>query len=305
MASWNYINKIDQLGRGTSERVRDYGYLGGAAPIDEDALVAEGGATAQEIFAAWKAQAASNAMLLTPYWKIAGVGRAFNNTTNRWNWNVTFAAYWDSTIPVPGEDDEGRIDRNELIRTRPPSASLIEDHRFSGYGDDKRPYDPAHCDLDALPRLCWRDPPPQGNSRLNEPSAPESLIGTWKVMYTINALGIVHANYDEWDRTGYVMEFQINADGTWTMKGYRAFQSPPALESGTWTSSHDAESNEEVVTFIRQGTLPRSTIRIHAVSGQLTFFATDGGGVMKNFLRGVIGDENNKDDPQIIFLPKP
>ena len=123
-------------------------------------------------------------------------------------------------------------------------------------------------------------------------------------MFAINGLGIVHANYDNWDRTGYVMEFQINADGTWTMKGYRAFQNPPALESGTWSSSRNASRNEEVITFVRQGSLPWASIRVHATTGQLTFFATDGGGVMKNFLRNVIADDNNKDDPQIIFLPK-
>lgn len=304
MAGWNYTGKIDRLGRGPGERARDYGFFNVTAPIDEDALVAAGGATAQEIFDAWRTSSANNTLLLTPYWKIAGAARSLNTTTNRWQWNVTLAAYWDATIPFAGEDDEGRIDRNELIRTRPPFASLIEDHRFSGYGDDRRSYDPVHCDLDSNPRICWRDPPPQFNLRLNELSAPEKLVGTWKVMFAINTIGIVHANYDEWDRTGYVMEFQINADGTWTMKGYRAFQTPPTTESGTWSSAHDAAQNEEVVTFTRLGTLPRSTIRIHAVTGQLTFFAVDGGGVMKNFLRGVIADGNNKDDPQIIFLPK-
>ncbi len=304
MSAWSYTGKIDRQGRGPTERAHDYGFLSGTAPIDEDALVLEGAATAQEVFNTWRTTTASNNLLLTPYWKIAGVARGLNPETNRWHWNVTFAAYWDGTIPLPGEDEEGRIDRNELIRTRPPTAAMIEDHRFSGYGDDGRPYDPVHCDLDSSPRLCWRDPPPQGNAALEELSAPENLIGSWKVMYTLNMLGVVHANYDEWDRTGYTMEFQINADGTWTMRGYRAFQSPPALESGTWTSAHDVARNEEVVTFIRQGTLPRSTLRIHAVSGQLTFFATDGGGLMKNFLRGINADGNNKDDPQIIFLPK-
>ena len=95
-----------------------------------------------------------------------------------------------------------------------------------------------------------------------------------------------------------------NADGTWTMRGYRAFQTPQPIESGTWTATHDAERNEEVVTFVRQGTLPRAIIRIHATTSQLTFFALDGGGLMKNFLRGVVADDNNKDDPQIIFVPK-
>ncbi len=304
MTNWNYESKIDRLGRGPVDRARDYGFQGGTAPIDEDALINSGAATAQEVFSLWRSSQSSNAMLLTPYWKIMGIGRSLNSITNRWHWNVTFAAYWDSTIPLAGEDEEGRIDRNELIRTRPPLASLLEDHRFSGYGDDGQPYNPVHCDLDSSPRICWRDPPPQENSRLGETSAPQNLIGNWKVMFTINTLGIVHANYDEWDRTGFVMEFQINADSTWVMKGYRAFQTPPAIETGSWSSSRDASRNEEVVTFVRQGTLPRATIRIHAVSGQLTFFAIDGGGLMKNFLRGVIPDDDNKDDPQIIFIPK-
>ncbi|MBL8188651.1 MAG: hypothetical protein JNK38_11620, partial [Acidobacteria bacterium] len=44
--------------------------------------------------------------------------------------------------------------------------------------------------------------------------------------------------------------------------------------------------------------------RAHVVAGQLTLFAIDGGGSMKNFLRGVTADDNNKDDPQVIFVPK-
>jgi hypothetical protein len=304
MAAWNYTGKIDKLGRGPTERARDYGYLSGTAPIDEDGLVNMAGGTAQETFDAWRTSAAGNSLLITPFWKVAGVARSFNSYTNRWYWNVTFAAYWDGTIPLVGEDEEGRIDRNELIRTRPPSASLIADHRFSGYGDDGRPYSPMHCDLDTNPTICWHDPPPQGNPRLSELSAPGKLTGTWKAMYTISQGGLVHANYDQWDRTGFAMELQINVNGSWTMRGYRAFQTPPALESGTWTVSHDAARNEEVVTFVRQGTLPRSTIRIHAATGQLTFFAVDGGGLMKNFLRGLAADDNSKDDSQIIFVPK-
>ncbi len=304
MAAHDYTNKVDSLGRNPAQRAREFGFFGDTAPVDENALVMAGNLNAEQALSLWLATPVDQRLLLNPYWKSIGIARSRNPVTNRWYWSLTLAAYWDTTIPLAGEDEEGRIDRNELIRTRPPSASLLEDHRFSGYGDDGKPYEPVHCDLDSNPRLCWRDPPPQGNPRLDESSAPENLIGTWKVMFAVNALGIVHANYDEWDRTGYVMEFQINADSTWTMKGYRAFQTPPAFESGSWTFSHDAARNEEVVTFIRQGTLPRATIRIHAASDQLTFFATDGGGLMKNFLRGVIADSDNKDDPQLIFVPK-
>ncbi len=303
MAEWNYTDKIDLAGRGPVERTRDYGFQGGAAPIAEDALVFNGGASATEVFNSWKASSLGRMLLLMPEWKIAGVGRSFNTTTNRWHWNVTFAAYWDATIPLAGEDEEGRIDGNELIRTRPPAASMLEAHRFSGYGDDGYPYNPVHCDEDVEPRVCWRDPPPS-NTRLNELSLAENFVGLWKVMYSMNSIGIVHANYDEWDKTGYTMELQINPNGSWIMRGYRNNQGPPTVEAGTWNLTHIADRNEEVINFIRSASLPRATIRAHIVSDQLTLFATDGGGIMKNFLRGVNADDDNKDDPQVIFVPK-
>ena len=305
MAAANYTDEIDRLGRGPTERAYDYGFQGGAAPISEDALVASANSstTAQEVFNAWKASAFGRALLLTPEWKVAGVGRSLNTGTNRWHWNVTFAAYWDATIPLPGEDEEGRIDGNELIRTRPPATAMLEAHNFSGYGDDGYAYNPIHCDEDVYPRVCWRDPP-SGNTRLDEISLAEHFVGLWQVMYSINSIGTVHANFGEWDKTGYSMELQINPNGSWIMRGYRSNQTPPSVESGTWTLTHIADRNEEVINFIRAGTLPRATIRAHVASGQLTLFAMDGGGLMKNFLRGVNADDNNKDDPQVIFVPK-
>lgn len=303
MAAGNYTDEIDRLGRGPTERAYDYGFLGGAAPINEGALVADGGSEAQTIFNGWKASPFGRALLLTPEWKIAGVGRSLNSATNRWHWNVTFAAYWAETIPLPGEDEDGRIDGNELIRTRPPSASMQEAHRFSGYGDDGSSYNPIHCDEDVYPPVCWHDPPP-GNTRLDEISLSDYFVGLWKAMYSINSIGVTHANYDGWDKTGYSMELQINPGGTWIMRGYRSNQVPPSVESGTWNVTHIADRNEEVINFIRAGSLPRATIRAHVTSGQLTLFALDGGGLMKNFLRGVNADDDNKDDPQVIFVPK-
>jgi hypothetical protein len=285
-------------------RSRAFGFPGTFALVEENSLVASGDLNAQRVLDQWKANAAEKDLLLNPNWKNLGVARAVNSTNNRVYWNVTFGGYWDRTIPLAGEDEEGRIDRNDLTRTRPPAASLAARHRFSGYGDDGNAYNPAHCDLDSSPQLCWRDPPPQGNPRLDEPSMPDKLAGVWNLTYTIGSTGIVHGNLDQWDRTGFKLEIQINPGGTWSTKGYRAFQTPIPLESGTWQSVHEASRNEEVVTFIRQNNLPRATIRIHAVTGQLTFFATDGGSSMKNFLRGVIPDDDLSDDPQIIFLPR-
>jgi len=324
MSQLNYLNAIDSLGRAPARRARDFGFPGEPAPIEENALVAVDNPGFQNVFDVWRSAATNNSILLNPSWKVAGIARAFDQSANRWFWNVTFGAYWDKTIPLAGEDAEGRIDRNNLIRTRPPAESLSARHRFSGYGDDDSPYDPVHCDLDSAPRICWHDPPPQTNARLDEPSLPENLIGKWEVQYTISSQGVVHANLGAWDSAGFSIELQINPGGNWpggnwpggnwpsgnwpggdwTMRGYRAFQTPQPIESGAWQSVHDSSRNEEIVTFTRRNGSPRATIRIHAARDQLTFFAVDGGGMMKNFLRGIAADDDRNDDPQVVFLPK-
>ena len=289
-------------GRSPSQRARGYGFPGTLAPAPESGLAASGEASAAQVFERWKASSSERALLLDPVWKNVGLGRAWSPQFNRWYWSLTLGATWDRTIPLAGEDAEGRIDRNDLIRTRPPAESLQIGRRFSGYGDDGRPYAPIHCDLDASPQLCWRDPPPQGNPRLRETSSAANLPGLWVIGATISAMGVVHANYEGFDRTGYSLELLLQPGGTWTMRGYRASQTPVPVESGTWQAVRDAARNEEVVTFIRQNGLPRATIRIHAAPGQLTFFAVDGGGAMKNFFRGVPADEDRADDPQILFV---
>ncbi len=305
MGQRNYLNSTDSLGRNAAKRARDFSFPGEAAPVEEKTLVALDNPAASQVFNLWQASSTDNAVLLQPFWRDAGIARTYHPATNRWYWSVTFGAWWDPTIRLAGEDAEGRIDRNELIRTRPPSESLVARHRFSGYGDNNQPYDPVHCDLDSAPQICWHDPPTQTNTRLHEASSPDNLAGRWKIRYSISAAGVVHENLGEWDRTGFVMEFQINVGGTWTMRGYRAFQTIVQTETGAWQSAHDAARNEEIVTFVRQNGAPRSTIRIHAAPDQLTFFAIDGGTLMKNFLRGVLADDNCLDDPQMIFVPKP
>jgi hypothetical protein len=154
------------------------------------------------------------------------------------------------------------------LRRSAAQCSVIT-NRFGGYGDDGRAYDPVHCDQDSPTNICWRDPPPQGNDRLNELSLLENLVGARKVQSTISPLGVVHANPDGWDRTGYNIEFRINPGGLWTMRGYRSFQNPAPVESGTWGAAHDGARDEEAVTFIRQNGLPRATIRIHAARGHV------------------------------------
>jgi hypothetical protein len=302
MAARNDLGKFDSIGRSPAQRARAFGFPGAMASVQENALAASGGVSAAQVFERWKAAMADHSALLDPAWKNLGIGRVWSSQFNRWYWSLTLGATWDKTIPLAGEDEEGRIDRNDLIRTRPPASSLAIGRRFSGYGDDGAPYDPFHCDLDSSPQACWRDAPPQGNPRLSEASNVANLAGLWQVKYTISSMGVVHADYGGFDRTGYGLTLQIQANGSWTMRGYRAFQVPVPLESGVWQAVHDDARNEEVVTFTRQNGLPRAVIRVHAAPGQLTFFAVDGGGAMKNFFRGVSADDDRADDPQILFV---
>jgi hypothetical protein len=228
----------------------------------------------------------------------------FNASTGRAYWSLTFGAYWDKTILLAGEDAEGIIANNPFVRTRPPSAALALGHRFSGYGDDGQPYSPIHCNLDTGSQVCWRDAPPQENSRLNETSVPDHLIGAWRVALQRMEDGVIRANQPPWDRTPLVIEFEFRANGTWSSRGYRALQITAVTESGTWRVTHDASRNEEIVTLIRATGLPTAELRLHAVPGQLTLFATDGGVGMKNFLRGWPADNQRMDDPQLIYVPK-
>lgn len=304
MAERNAVSRFDSAGRSPSVRARAFGYPGAAAPIEEDAHVAAGGPEGQLQFAGWMAEGGFQALLANPKWRNVGVARAFNATRNRWHWQVLFGAYWDQTQLLAGEDGEGRIQANELIRTRPPSSTLEASARYSGYGDDGTPYEPIHCVLDVAPDICWRDPPPQTNARLSEPVALEALFGVWRVLYQISSEGIVRANYEGFDQTGIDMELRLNQNGSWSSRGYRAFTVPVPLETGTWQAVLNSTRNEILLTLVRQNKLPPVTLRVHAAPGQLTFFAVDGGTLMKNFFRGWPPDEVAADDPQIIFVPK-
>ena len=301
LAARNAASKVDGSGRDVAARARAFGYQPNTT---FDAVVAAGNLTAQQAINTWKASSADNEVLLNPAWKVAGVGRTYNASTGRWHWVVEFAGFWDPTIPIPGEDSDGMIDRNPSIRTRPPAAAIAAGHRFTGYGEDGSGYSGLHCDMDEPGRYCWKDEPPQGNPSLREPSLRDNLIGTWHVQYTISPTGIVHYNdYTGYDATGFTITWRINANGTWTTQGYRAYQVPTPTESGRWSSVHDAARDEEVVTFYRENGRPTATIRIHAARGVLTLFAVDGGATMRGFLSGVPADSNPKDDPQVILHP--
>lgn len=305
MATNNFTSKVDSLGRSPAQRARAYGFPGARGAVEEDALVQTGNWEARDILSRWRATQTGNSVLANPYWKAVGIARAYSTAQQRWYWQICFGSFWDKTVPLAGEDDEGRIDGNELVRTRPPGIGLALGHRFTGYGDDGSTYDPVHCDIDTLPQLCWHDPPAQHNLRLGELTGLEFLSGNWIVLRQSSAQGVMHANYIGYDRTNIVMELRLNTNGTWSSRGFRAFTTPVPLENGTWEAVLDSTRNEILLTFERQNRLPRASVRAHVVPGQLTLFAVDGGSLMRNFFRGWPGDDNSADDPQIIFGLKP
>jgi uncharacterized protein YkwD len=301
LAARNTLSRYDSQGRDVAQRAHAFGYLPNTT---FDVVVASGNLTAQQALNYWKNSYVDNEAILNPVWKVAGVGRTFNASTGKWYWVVEFAGFWDKTIPIPGEDDDGMVDGNPLIRTRPPGWALAAGHRFTHYGEDGDWYQSAHCDMDDPTHYCWKDEPPQGNPGLRQPSVKDYIPGLWHVQYTISPTGIKHYNdYNGWDATGFTISLWINANGTWATQGYRAYQQPTPTESGWWTAVHDASRNEEILTFYRQNGKPTATFRVHAIQGQLTLFAVEGGSAMQSFLKGHPADSNPGDDPQIILHP--
>jgi uncharacterized protein YkwD len=247
--------------------------------------------------------ASDKATLLNPAWKIVGIGRNYEPANGAWRWVLDFAASWDKTIPLPGEDTDGRIDGNERIHTRPSLDAIESNARLTGYGDDGKPYSSFHCDIET--RECWKDPVESVDRSLRESSYPENMIGEWHVQYQVSPKGVVHFNdFDHrYDMTEFAMSLKINEDGTWISQGYRSLIEPNIAEAGTWKWVHDAARGEEIVTFYRGEDRPTATIRVHAAPGAMTFFAVDGAGEMMNFFKGVAADANRKDDPRVIFMP--
>ncbi len=297
LAPRNEISKSDSNGFGPFMRARAFGF----PKLEEtkfDTLVLASRFVDLEAFFEFTVSYAENAeMLLRPEWKVVGIGRGYNGE-GTYHWVLDFADYWDKTIPLPGEDTDGRVDGNERIRTRPPIDALAAKAKFSGYGDDGKAYSPVHCDQET--KECWRDPAPAGNRNLRENSYPENMIGRWHVEYQIDSRGVTHFNStDKFDMTDFTMSLLVNEDGSWVSQGYKTYQDPVPAEAGTWKWVHDASRGEEIITFFRDNGKAAATIRVHAAPGALTFYAVDGG----DFFKGVKADGNPKDDPQVIFTP--
>ena len=84
MARYNRISHWDSLGRDPNERAWDFGYSG---PIGE-IITADPNATAAWAFNTWKRSPGHNAIMLDPYYRGIGIGRASGPLG--WYWAVDF-----------------------------------------------------------------------------------------------------------------------------------------------------------------------------------------------------------------------
>jgi uncharacterized protein YkwD len=296
-------NKLSDVADGDAAvRARMFNFLNDLTTKFSTAIFLTRGKEDVDLFERMKAGQLDKSVVMNPNWKSVGIARAYDEKDGVTRWVFDFADSWDRTIPIPGEDADGRIDGNDRVRTRPPIDALLAHRKFSGYGADGKPYSTTHCDL--VTNQCWKDPAPAVNRSLRQLSLPENMIGLWHAQYQMSAKGAWHFNdADGFDRAEFSMSLLINRDGTWVSQGYKSFQMPAPREAGTWKSVHDAGRDEEIVTFYREGGRQAATIRVHAAPKVMTLFAVDGGAGMQNFFRGAPADADPKDDPQIIFLP--
>lgn len=115
---------------------------------------------------------------------------------------------------------------------------------------------------------------------LSKPSSAANLVGRFYSRTKIDAAGDVMFNTYVAYGGALTIDLLMNADGSWSSKGFRGYQfakeycSQTKLpeEKGHYTSVHDAAYNVERVTFQRDDSngrtnLPNVTLSIHAPTG--------------------------------------
>src|SRR5262249_32899936 len=143
-----------------------------------------------KLFEGVKFSPQEGSIVKNPNWKVVGIARCRSEKNGATRWVLGFADYWVKTAPLPGQDTDCRMDGNERIRPRPPYDALLMNAKFSGYGDDGKPYSTRHCDLET--NECWKDPAPATNRSLRELSMPENMIGIWHAQYQVSSRGGWH-----------------------------------------------------------------------------------------------------------------
>ncbi len=97
MAKKNYFDHTDSLGRSFSKRISAFGYAGGTRAEN---IAGGTNGSAAAMFSQWKASAAHRKNMLSPSYKVIGIGRAYNASSMLgWYWTTKFGGTVDRTIP--------------------------------------------------------------------------------------------------------------------------------------------------------------------------------------------------------------
>jgi uncharacterized protein YkwD len=95
LATKNYFDHTDSLGRSFSTRLGSFGYRG--TTVSENLAAGSSGATAT--LNQWRNSAPHNQNLLNPAWRFMGIGRAYAaDSTYGWYWTADFGTTTDTTI---------------------------------------------------------------------------------------------------------------------------------------------------------------------------------------------------------------
>jgi uncharacterized protein YkwD len=97
LATKNYFDHTDSLGRTFSTRLGAFGYTYNTSKGEN---IAAGNATAAGTFAQWKGSAGHRTNMLNAAYTVIGIGRAYSAaSTYKWYWTTDFGGYTDRTIP--------------------------------------------------------------------------------------------------------------------------------------------------------------------------------------------------------------
>jgi uncharacterized protein YkwD len=142
----NYFSHTDSLGRNSSERMCDFGYI--CYPGWKGENIGKGQQTADQIVQGWKDSPGHNSILLGPNYRVIGIYRTSNpNGVFRWYWSADFGdtilapVRYVTALPPPPPPSSGdancsgavnNTDGDLIIRYATGSAQLSETCR-SGY----------------------------------------------------------------------------------------------------------------------------------------------------------------------------
>lgn len=97
MARKRYFNHTDSLKRSFSLRISAFGYSGSTRGEN---IAAGSNGTARAMFNLWKSSAEHRKNMLSPSYKVIGIGRFYGPSTMLgWYWTTDFGSTVDRTLP--------------------------------------------------------------------------------------------------------------------------------------------------------------------------------------------------------------